>query len=102
MPDDIPKRLAAFHDLEPALEEDYPTRTEIALFEAKSAEMAALFGADRHLIEFGSGSSVKIRILLDALDSPAGYTALDISRDHLLQSLQSLAEAYPELPVAAS
>ncbi len=139
MPDSIPERLAAFYDLEPALEdfgaaviaglsaepkslpckffydqagsqifdrictlkEYYPTRTEIALLEAKSAEMAGLFGSACHLIEFGSGSSVKIRILLDALDSPAGYTALDISRDHLLESAESLADEYPGVPVAA-
>jgi dimethylhistidine N-methyltransferase len=139
MPDDSPNRLAAFHDLEPALEdfgaaviaglastpktlpckffydqkgsqifdqicdlaEYYPTRTEIGLLEAKSAEMAELFGPACHVIEFGSGSSVKIRILLGALDAPAGYTALDISRDHLLQAAESLAVAYPDVPVAA-
>lgn len=139
MPDSIPERLAAFYDLEPALEdfgeaviaglsqpqktlpckffydeagskifdaicdlpEYYPTRTETALMEATAAEMADLFGPACHVIEFGSGSSVKIRFLLDALETPAAYTALDISRDHLIAACQSVAADYPDLPVNA-
>jgi len=84
-----------------ALPEYYPTRTEIALMEAKSAEIADLVGENRHVIEFGSGSSVKIRILLDALERPAAYTAIDISRDHLLESAGSLAAERPDVPTAA-
>lgn len=83
------------------LDEYYPTRTEIALLEQRAAEIARLAGPRCHLIEFGSGSSIKVRILLDALKEPVAYTAVDISRDHLLGATESLAAAHPELEVRA-
>ena len=83
------------------LEEYYPTRTEIGILEARAAEIADLIGDGAHLIELGSGASVKIRTLLDALPGLAQYTAVDISRDFLLQSTDALARDYPGLDVAA-
>ena len=62
------------------LHEYYPTRTEMALLQTISAEVAALVGEGATVIEFGSGSSTKIRILLDALDDPSAYVPVDISR----------------------
>ncbi|MGH7088232.1 MAG: L-histidine N(alpha)-methyltransferase, partial [Stellaceae bacterium] len=53
------------------------------------------------LIEFGSGASRKARLLLDALDRPAVYVAVDISREHLREATASLAEDFPALPVIA-
>ncbi|MEP4380009.1 MAG: L-histidine N(alpha)-methyltransferase [Alphaproteobacteria bacterium] len=81
------------------LPEYYPTRTETALLRDHAAEFAELIGANATVVEFGSGSSTKIRILLDALETPAAYIPVDISRDHLLESAKSLADAYPDLPV---
>lgn len=63
------------------------------------AEMASLIGPDCLLIEYGSGSSTKVRMLLDALHTPAGYVAIDIAKDHLLRSVASLSSAYPALEV---
>jgi dimethylhistidine N-methyltransferase len=83
------------------LEEYYPTRTEIALLQDYSAEIADLAGADCHIIEFGSGSSIKVRILLDALENPAAYTAIDISREHLLASAGNLTGQYPGIAITA-
>jgi dimethylhistidine N-methyltransferase len=83
------------------LEEYYPTRTELALLEARAPDIAALAGPRCHLIEFGSGSSIKVRILLDAMESPEAYTAVDISREHLLKSTEALAAAHPEIEVHA-
>ena len=83
------------------LEEYYPTRTETALLVDNGAEIAALAGPGCHLIEFGSGSSLKIRTLLDALDRPTAYTPIDISREHLLQSAASLALDHPAVEVTA-
>lgn len=83
------------------LDEYYPTRTEIGILEERAPEIASLIGRDAHLIELGSGASVKIRTLLDALPDLAQYTAVDISRDFLLQSAESLAHDYPEIDVAA-
>ena len=62
-------------------------------------EMAAAFGPQCMLIEYGSGSSVKIRLLLDYLESPAAYIPLDISRDHLMKAAGEIVEAYPGLNV---
>ena len=81
------------------LEEYYPTRTETVLLESCGKEIAVLAGPNANLIEFGSGSSVKTRILLDALDRLTSYVPIDISRDHLLAAAKTLAQDYPEVAV---
>ena len=81
------------------LDEYYPTRTETALLQAHGREMAALIGPGVCLIEFGCGSLLKTRLLLDALRSPAAFVPIDISADHLLQSAAALAADYPNLEV---
>ncbi len=83
------------------LDEYYPTRTEVAILEKNKQQIAQLAGDYAALIEMGSGSSHKIRILLDAMQ-PAAYLPLDISRDHLISSSQRLAEEYPWLEVHAA
>lgn len=87
------------------LEEYYLTRTEMAILQTYAAEIAELIG-DGALIEFGSGSSHKVRILLDAmlhLPSPhlPTYVALDISKQHLQESCLNLAQSYPNLETIA-
>src|SRR6266567_3170431 len=54
------------------LDEYYLTRTELAIMQAHMQEMAALLGPQCLLIEYGSGSSTKVCMLLDALQDPAG------------------------------
>ena len=83
------------------LDEYYPTRTETAILERYAAEMALLLGDDCSLIEYGSGSSRKVRVLLDELGGRPTYVAIDISRQHLLESARELSEAYPQLEVIA-
>jgi dimethylhistidine N-methyltransferase len=86
------------------LDEYYPTRTEIALMGNHAAEMARRIGPGAMIVELGSGSSVKTRLLLDALERPAGYVPVDISAAHLHAAAQSIATDYPRLevvPVAA-
>ncbi len=82
------------------LPEYYPTRTEIGILRRHGAAMAARLGRDVLLIELGSGSSLKIRTLLAALE-PAIYMPVDISREHLLRSVHDLAAAFPELVIHA-
>jgi len=77
----------------------YPTRTETALMNQWVDEMVACLGRRCLLVEYGSGSSVKTRILLDHLPDPAGYVPIDISGEHLLQTAEVLAAAYPALDV---
>jgi L-histidine Nalpha-methyltransferase len=86
------------------LDEYYLTRTERDIMARHAPEMAGAIGPGALVVEFGSGSSVKTRDLLDHLTDCAGYVPVDISREHLLQSAESLARDYPGLeiqPVAA-
>ncbi|RLA11816.1 MAG: L-histidine N(alpha)-methyltransferase, partial [Gammaproteobacteria bacterium] len=80
------------------LDEYYPTRTEIGILRECVDELATLIGDNRLLVEYGSGSSVKIRILLDQLPL-AAYMPIDISREHLQQSAERIANDYPKLAV---
>ncbi len=82
-----------------ATEEYYPTRTEIAIMERYAGEMAALAGPRVRLVEFGSGSSVKTRLLLAQLEQAVAYMPVDISRDHLMEVAKELAAAYPDVEV---
>ncbi|NQW00579.1 MAG: L-histidine N(alpha)-methyltransferase [Rhodospirillales bacterium] len=83
------------------LAEYYPTRTEMLILEKFKDQMAALAGTHCHLVELGSGSSIKTRTLMQALDRPLGYIPIDISRDHLMQSAQSFSQLFADVPVAA-
>lgn len=82
------------------LPEYYPTRTEIALLRAHGGEIAAMLGADGLLVELGSGSDVKIRVLLGAV-RPRAYLPVDISRAHLARSARAIAADQPALAVHA-
>lgn len=81
------------------LPEYYPTRTEQAIMTDYIHEIVALLGAGVLLIEYGSGSSQKTRILLDHLPHLAGYVPIDISKKHLLRSAATIAMIYPDLEV---
>jgi dimethylhistidine N-methyltransferase len=71
------------------------------ILEACAADIAALVGPEAALIELGSGSSVKVRLLLDAMERPSAYLPIDVSGDHLRASAEALAADYPHLAVAA-
>ena len=81
--------------------EYYLTRTEIAILEEYSGAIARHIGAHCRLVELGSGSSRKVRILLHALEAPAAYVPVDISREHLCEASARLAADFPDLPVVA-
>lgn len=81
------------------LDEYYPTRTELHIMQERVQEMASLLGPNCLLVEYGSGNSAKIRMLLDALETPVGYVPIDISKEHLAQAGTSLASEYPGLEV---
>ena len=81
------------------LEEYYPTRTESTIMREYSGEMADAIGGKCLVIEYGSGSSEKTRLLLDCLDDPVAYVPIDISREHLLDSARRISASYPRLEV---
>lgn len=82
------------------LPEYYPTRTETAILRDCAADIARLAGPGCALVEFGSGSSVKTRLLLDAMQDLQVYVPIDISRDHLDATAARLRGDYPGLRVA--
>ena len=84
--------------------EYYPTRVELALLDARGADIARALGPRLHIVEYGSGSGRKTERLLQALDRPAAYTAVEISRATVLAATERLSEAFPHiamLPVCA-
>jgi L-histidine N-alpha-methyltransferase len=81
------------------LPEYYLTRTELAIMQRHAAEMARWLGRRCLLIEYGSGSSTKTRLLLDRMDDAAGYVPIDVAGEHLERSAQALADCYPHIPV---
>lgn len=86
------------------LPEYYLTGTEIDIMLGNIDEIVALVGEQASLIEFGSGSSLKTRVLLKHLDNLAAYVPVDISEDHLLASALEIRDEFPDtavLPVVA-
>ena len=82
-----------------ALPEYYPTRAEREILTARAAEIASASGADT-LVELGSGSSEKTRLLLDAMASAGSlrrYVPVDVSPSALNGAMQALAMDYPDL-----
>ncbi len=76
----------------------YLPRAERAILEARAGEIGAL-ARPRTVIELGSGSSVKTRVLLDALPGLARFVAVDVSESALAEAGPRLAESYPGLEV---
>ncbi len=104
-----PKRLPPkyFYDLTGSglfdriteLPEYYPTRSELELLHKHAPAMASLFAPGSVLIEFGSGSSRKARILLRAAASVEAYVPVDISGDFLQQDAARLRRDFPHLAI---
>lgn len=81
------------------LPEYYPTRAERAILERRAEEIASAARADT-LVELGSGSSQKTRLLLDglaALGTLRRYVPVDVSPTALEDAMKSLSVDYPDL-----
>lgn len=81
------------------LPEYYLTRAELAIMQRHAATIAAALPPPSVLIELGSGSSTKTRLLLDALPALQTYVPIDISGEHLLATAARLRRRYPRLDV---
>ena len=82
-----------------ALPEYYLTRCELEILRERARDIARFFPAPSALIEFGSGSSKKMRILLAAAPAIAAYAPVDISSEMLIQEANELRRDYPRLAV---
>jgi dimethylhistidine N-methyltransferase len=81
------------------LEEYYLTRTELGIMAQHAAAMARLLGPRGLLVEYGSGSSAKTRLLFDHLRDPAAYVPIDVSSESLYRTARALAREYPHIEV---
>jgi L-histidine Nalpha-methyltransferase len=95
------ERGCALFEAITALPEYYPTRAERAILDAQAGEIARLSGADT-LVELGSGTSAKTRLLLDALDATGQlrrFVPFDVAEPTLRTAATTIARAYPGLRV---
>ena len=81
------------------LPEYYPTRTETRLLQGLVGEVATTLGPHAQLIELGSGSSVKTRLLLQAMPELAAYVPVDISESFLNDAVAGLLRDFPQLVI---
>ena len=79
--------------------EYYLTRVELALLAQCGPRIAAALGPRLHVVEPGSGSGRKTRLLLQALRAPVAYTPIDLARDMLAGSAEALARDFEDLEV---
>lgn len=93
------ERGSQLFDAITALPEYYLTSTELGIMRHNIAEIANLAGEQASLIEFGSGSSLKTRILLEHLTKLAAYVPVDISQQHLHASAAQIRDEFPQLDV---
>jgi dimethylhistidine N-methyltransferase len=82
------------------LPEYYPTRTELAMLSARSEEIADAIGRDSTIIEYGSGSGRKTRVLIAAV-KPRAYVAIDIACEQLQSAVGELASTFPGVHMVA-
>lgn len=78
------------------LPEYYPTRTEVALFQARRAEIAGRIGPGRQFVDLGAGDCCKAKGWLPFL-SPARYVAVDIAVQEIAGALEKMAADFPDL-----
>ncbi len=81
------------------LDEYYLTRSELVIMDRFASEMGAQIGPGAMLVEYGSGSSVKTRYLLDDLPDAVAYVPVDISGEYLQRTARELARDYPRIEV---
>lgn len=82
-----------------ALPHYYPTRTEVAILKNNIKSIVEAIGENAILVEYGSGSSNKTRVLLDNITDLAAYVPIDISGEYLLKVAEQLAADYPNIEV---
>ena len=82
------------------LPEYYPTRTELGILDSCGRAIAAALPPGAALVEFGSGSTAKVRRLLPHLPDLAAYVPVDVSESFLHDQAEGLRRDFPHLRVA--
>lgn len=81
------------------LDEYYLTRTELTIMKNNIEEISQVIGNNVRLIELGSGSSMKTRLILDHVENIDSYIPVDISEDFLIDMVKDLKSEYPDLKI---
>jgi L-histidine Nalpha-methyltransferase len=81
------------------LEEYYLTDAEVEILGRRAAAVARVLGPRTRMVEYGSGSGEKTWIVLDALEEPAAYVPVDVSRAQLLEFARRVRDRFPDLEV---
>ena len=79
--------------------EYYPTRTEIQILTDCADKIGEIVGQGTEIIEFGSGASLKTRLLLNAFNRPRAYVPVDISARYMQRSVAALQEDFTSLHI---
>lgn len=77
----------------------YPTRTEMSILREQGPAIGKAIGPNAVIVEFGSGNSEKIHLLLDVLEAPRAYVPIDISAEHMAEAAAGIDADYPGLTV---
>src|SRR5579864_2066496 len=103
----VPKRIPSkyFYDVAGSqlfeqiteLPEYYPTRTELEILRTHAGRLRSLLPSGAAVVEFGSGSTAKARILLGAIAMPVAYVPVDISSEFLASEAARLKSDQPQL-----
>jgi dimethylhistidine N-methyltransferase len=88
-------------DLQSRQPENYIGESENEIYTYFGPEIAKQLGEEVLVIEPGSGSCLKVGALLDVLEKPSGYVALDVSKEFMLKSVETLSERYQYLPLVS-
>jgi L-histidine Nalpha-methyltransferase len=81
------------------LPEYYPTRAETTVLRDRASDIVAAAGFPSELVELGSGSTLKARMLLDAMAEPTRYVPVDVSERMVREAAGELVDVYPGLEV---
>jgi dimethylhistidine N-methyltransferase len=81
------------------LPEYYVTRTELEILSRDIHRMSEWIGPNAEVVEFGAGSLVKARLLLQALKNPRRFIAIDISAEHLMAGAAQLQREFPQVEI---
>lgn len=88
---------SSLFDVITLLPEYYPTRTETSIFLSNIFDITKKMGSEVELVEYGSGSSEKTRLLFDNHHGILRYIPVEISESYLTSSIERLRQDYPEL-----
>ena len=81
--------------------EYYITRTELELMHDIREQLNSLVRPGSIVIEYGCGTSKKIRELLSSISNPSEYIGIDISKDYLITTVQQIAKDFPDIRTGA-